>query len=121
MYFRHDMYDYVRRTNGWTLTRQFLPMLCTLTKYTCAPIFIQIADDLDLHFQGHIRIDTLASLCVIITQTVTDRANIAVDNTYEVVCGPTYHCHIYMTLNHSKGQGQRHAHFDCEYLANGDR
>ena len=28
---------------------------------------------------------------------------------------------IHLTLAHSKGQSQGRAHFDCEYLVNGDR
>ena len=29
--------------------------------------------------------------------------------------------YLYLTLPHYQGQDQGHAHFDCEYLANGDR
>ena len=29
--------------------------------------------------------------------------------------------YLYFRLTNSKGQGQGHAHFDCEFLANGDR
>ena len=29
--------------------------------------------------------------------------------------------HLHLTLAHSKGQCQGHAHFDCEYKVNSDR
>ena len=29
--------------------------------------------------------------------------------------------HLHLTLAHSKGPGQSHAQFDCEYLVNGDK
>ena len=29
--------------------------------------------------------------------------------------------YLHLTLAHSKGQSQGRVHFDCEYLANGDR
>ena len=29
--------------------------------------------------------------------------------------------YLYVTLDHSTGQDQGRAHFDCQYLANGDR
>ena len=32
-----------------------------------------------------------------------------------------WHICMHLTLAHSNGHGQGHAHFDCEYLANDDR
>ena len=59
----------------------------------------------------------------IITQTVTDKARIAIANKYKFAYA-LCHFHIYIfTSAHSKGQGQDEgAHiFNCEYLAIGDR
>ena len=36
-------------------------------------------------------------------------------------CNDFYLIYFQWILVHSKGHGQSHAHFDCEYLANGDR
>ena len=55
---------------------------CTLTMYVCLPIFIQNLNVLDVYFQGQIfESSTLGSSYVIISQTVTDRANITIANT----------------------------------------
>ena len=53
-----------------------------------------------------------------ISQTVTNRKNIAIANKYEVAYGISIGI-LHLTLDHSKGQGQGHAHFDCEYSAVG--
>ena len=55
-----------------------------------------------------------------ISQTVTDRANIAIATNKKSHTAFLLE-HLYMTLAHSKGQGQGYAHFDCGYLANGNR
>ena len=44
-----------------------------------------------------------------------DKANIAIANTYKVVCGLTIE-NLHMTLAHSEGQGHGHEYFECEYL-----
>ena len=60
----------------------FCKNVCVLTKYLHLPLFIQIFDVLDLHFQGQkLEPITLGHLNVIISQTVTDRANTVIANT----------------------------------------
>ena len=55
---------------------------CTLTRYLGLPIFIPIVNVLDLHFKvQHFKSSTLGCSNVIISQTVTDRTNIAIVNT----------------------------------------
>ena len=54
------------------------------------------------------------------SQMVTDRTNIAIANKYKVVTAfPLAYLHF--TLTRSKGHGQGHVQFHCQYLANGDR
>ena len=57
---------------------------------------------------------------VINSRAVTDRSMITIANSWKVACDLTCGIRI-LTLVHSKGEGQVHAHFDCEYLANGYR
>ena len=60
----------------------FFAHICILRRNHSLPIFIQIANVLDLHFQGQrIESSTLGSSNVIISQTVTVRSNIAIANT----------------------------------------
>ena len=52
------------------------------------------------------------------SQMVTDRTNTAIVNKSYKVLTLAY---LYLTLTHSKCQGQAHAHFDYGILAKGDR
>ena len=59
-----------------------------LTTYHRMPIFIKIVNVLDPHFQGQrFESRTLWSSNMIISQTVTDRINIAIVNTWKVARG----------------------------------
>ena len=94
--------------------------ILTLTRYVRLLISIKIANVLDLHFQGQtLESSILSSSYVIISQTVTFMATIGIANkkmheSFQLV-------YLHLTLVHSKGYGQGHAHFGCEYLANDDR
>ena len=95
--------------------------ICNLTCYLCLPILIQIVNVIDLRFKGKkFELVTLGSSNMIISQKVTDRANIAIANKWKVAKG-FFKTYLYLTLIHSKGEGQGHAHFDCAFFANGDR
>ena len=50
-----------------------------------------------------------------VSQTITDRTNIAIANWYEMAFRLAY---LHLILTHSKGQC--HVYFDCEYFANDD-
>ena len=54
-----------------------------------------------------------------ILQMLTDRTNVTITNKYKVTYGQNPLANLHLILVHSKGQG--HAHFDSQYLANGDR
>ena len=88
--------------------------------YVCTPIFNQIVNVLDLHFQcQRFELRTLWSLNVIISQTETGQilllsTNIKLHTAFTLA-------YLHLTLANSNGQGQGHAHFDCQYFANCDR
>ena len=47
----------------------------------------------------------------------TDRTNIAIANTGSGM-QPFHLGYFHLIMAHTKGQGEGHAHIDCEYLAN---
>ena len=63
---------------------------------------------------------TLESSYAIISQKVIGRTNIAI-LTHRKLHVAFRLAFLHLTLAHSKCQGKGHAHFDCQYLANGDR
>ena len=78
----------------------------------CSPAnVIQIVNVLDLRFQGQrCELSTLAISHVIISQTVTDVASIAIrPNKYELHMGIRL-AYLHLTL------GQGHAYLDCEHF-----
>ena len=83
-----------------------------LRKYVHSSIFIQVVNVLDLHFQGQrLESSTLRSLYVVISQILTDKANIAVANKLKVTYGLSVSIfrYLYIPFAHFKDQG--HAHF----------
>ena len=61
------------------LEAHFFTYICMLTRYVRQPNFFQIVNFLDLHFQGQqFESSTSGSSYVIVSQTVTDRADIAI-------------------------------------------
>ena len=115
-----EMNDYVPQTNGWTWKRQFFAYICMLTRYIHWSIFYQIVNIIDLHFQSQrFESSKLGSSYMIILQMVTDRTNIAISNTGSHIW-PFWLASWHLTFAHSYGEGQDHAHFNCDCLANDD-
>ena len=102
------------------LEAQFCANICNLRRYLRPPIFILIVNVLDLHFQGQrFESSTFGSSNVMISQMVIDRTN---RNCYWMSSHMAFPMgYLHLTLAEFKVQSQSHAHFDCEYLANGDR
>ena len=51
---------------------------------------------------------------------MTEMVQVIVDNEVRSHIGFRV-VYLYLTLLHSKGHGERHAHFDNDYIGNGDR
>ena len=69
--------------------------ICKLTRYLRLPIFIPIVDVLDLPLKGQrFESSTLGNSNVIISQTVTYRANIAIANTKSRMWPFDWHIYI---------------------------
>ena len=75
------------------------------------PLFIQITNVLDLHFQGQRFESSMLFIGKFKRNVLTN------GDREDILLLPTL-----MKLNaaYCKVQGQGHAHFDCEYPANGD-
>ena len=94
-------------TNKWLELEvpSFFANLCRLMRYLCMQTFIQIVNVLDLNFKGQ-RFKSnisMASSKVIILQTVSNRTNIALANTYKSYVAFRL-AYFHLTLAHSKGQ-----------------
>ena len=86
--------------------------ICTFLWTDRLLIFIQIVNVPDLHFKSkHFQSSALGSSNVIISQTVTDRTNIATASTESRI--RPFDWHLHLTFAHSKGQRQGHVHFEC--------
>ena len=79
---------YARNIAGNKRICQFLAHVYKGTRKMSLSIFITIVNDLEIHFQGQkFESRTFVNFNVIISQTVTDMANITIANKYQVVYG----------------------------------
>ena len=97
--------------------KKMFAYVCVLVWYVSQQIFSQIVCVLDLHFQGkRFESSTSGSSYVIISQTVTDRTNIAFAKKMKVTLASRL-AYLPLTLAHSNGQVQGDAPPDKTNIA----
>ena len=120
MYVLYKMYDYVLQTNGSTERLQFLrTYACWQSSFACQYSFksskfltyLRWKDANWVHWQVHTSLSHKRwQIGQILLLPINRKSHPAFPLAY-----------LHWTLTHSKGKVQGHAHFDCEYFANGDR